>query len=505
MSGPDGPSGPNGSVGTVGRKADHIRINLEADVAAKGVTSGFEEYRFLHQALPEIDLDAVDTSVQLFGRRLRAPLLVSSMTGGTPEAGRINLALADVAQSAGLAMGLGSGRVLLEHPEVVDTFDVRPVAPDILLMANLGAVQLNKGVTVDQCQRLADRLQADALVLHLNPLQEALQPEGDSCFAGLLGRIEHLCGRMGVPVVVKEVGWGIAADSVRRLLEAGVAAVDVAGAGGTSWSEVERHRISDPVASRVASAFADWGISTADALRGARQAAPDALIFASGGVRSGIDVAKAVAMGADLVGLAGPFLRAAAAGRRALVDLAEELVQVLRVAMFGIGAGTVAQLQGTPRLVRRGQDVQPQPGVARLHYRTGGAGEFIDITDDVAAILRLRPVRSGLVHVYSAHTTAAIRVNENEPLLMADFRRFLSGVAPAGEGAYEHDDMTRRLGVPADEPRNGHAHCQHLLLGASETLPVVDGRLDLGRWQRLFLVELCSAREREVVVQVLGA
>ena len=489
--------------GTVGRKADHIRINLQADVNAKGVDSGFDEYRFLHQALPDLDLDTVDTSVEVLGRKLAAPLLISSMTGGTPEARRINRTLAEVAQTRGLAMGLGSGRVLLEHPEVADTFDVRPLAPDVLLLSNLGAVQLNKGVTADDCRRLVERLRADALVLHLNPLQEALQPEGDSCFGGLLGRIEALCAGLEVPVVAKEVGWGIAPDTVRQLLDAGVAAIDVAGAGGTSWSEVERHRIADPVRSRVAAAFAGWGISTAEALRLARRAAPEAPVFASGGVRGGIDVAKAIALGADLVGMAGPFLRAAAAGEEA-DRLAVELIEVLRVAMFCVGAGSVRDLQHTPRLYRDGQEPATL-SAARLTYRTGAPGEFIDITDDVSGVVTGSGVRRGLAHVYSAHTTAAIRVNENEPLLLEDFRRFLAGVAPAGDGVYEHDDMSKRVGVPEDEPRNGHAHCQHLLLGASETLPVVDGRLELGRWQRLFLVELCSPRERQVVVQVLNA
>jgi isopentenyl-diphosphate Delta-isomerase len=488
-------------AGTVGRKADHIRINLQADVTAKGIDSGFEEYRFLHQALPELDLDAVDTSTEVLGRRLAAPLLISSMTGGTPEAAAINRTLAEVAQARGLAMGLGSGRVLLEHPEVQRTFDVRPVAPDVLLLANLGAVQLNRGVTVDDCRRLVGRLGADALALHLNPLQEALQPEGDAVFGGLLRRIEALCGRLEVPVVVKEVGWGIAPDTVRRLLDAGVAAVDVAGAGGTSWSEVERHRIEDPVRSRVAAAFAGWGMSTAEAVRLARRASPDVPVFASGGIRTGLDVAKAIALGADLAGVAGPFLRAAVQGVRPAAELAQELTEVLRVAMFCVGTSSIADLQGCPRLLRRGEELA-EHRVAELTYRTTTAGEFIDITDDVAGVLRASGARRGLVHVYSAHTTAAVRVNENEPLLLGDFRRFLDGLAPGGR--YDHDDMTQRVGVPPDEPVNGHAHCQHLLLGASETVPIVDGRLGLGRWQRLFLVELCSPRERQVVVQVIG-
>jgi isopentenyl-diphosphate delta-isomerase len=342
------------SAATVSRKADHLRINLQADVAAKGIDAGFDRYRFLHQALPELDLDAVDTSVVVLGRRLAAPLLISSMTGGTPEAGPINRALAQVAQAHGLAMGLGSGRVLLEQPEARETFDVRPLAPDALLLANLGAVQLNRGVTADDCRRLVSQLGADALVLHLNPLQEALQPRGDACFGGLLRRIEALCGCLEAPVVVKEVGWGIAPDTVRQLFDAGVAAIDVAGAGGTSWSEVERHRIQDAVGARVAAAFAAWGISTAEALKLARGAAPASPLFASGGVRTGIDVAKAIALGADLVGLAGPFLHAAAASPQAAADLAAELTEVLRVAMFCVGTATIADLKRTPRLIETG-------------------------------------------------------------------------------------------------------------------------------------------------------
>ncbi len=501
------PTGPastsaNGSApATVSRKADHIRINLQADVSGKGIDNGFGEYRFLHRALPEIDLDQVSTSTRIFGRRLSAPLLISSMTGGTPEARRINRNLAEVAQERRLAMGLGSGRVLLEHPEVLETFDVRPLAPDILLFANLGAVQLRKGVDAEACRRLVNRLGADALMLHLNPLQEAVQPEGDGCFGGLLERIARLCRGLEVPVVVKEVGWGIAPDTARQLLQAGVAAVDVAGAGGTSWSEVERHRIADPVRSRVAAAFAGWGIPTAEALRAARRAAPEALIFASGGIRDGIEVAKAVSLGADLVGIAGPFLRAAARGVEAVRELAAELTEVLRVAMFCIGAASLEELRGSPRLVRAGE--RSPFHVSTLTYRTAGPGQFIDITEDVEATLRASQVSEGMVHVFSRHTTAAIRVNENEPLLLGDFRRFLGELAPAG-AAYEHDDMSRRQDVPPDEPRNGHAHLQQLLLGNSQTLPVVGGRLGLGRWQRLFLVELCSARERQVTVQVLG-
>jgi isopentenyl-diphosphate Delta-isomerase len=489
--------------GVASRKADHVRINLEEDVAGKGVASGFDDYEFLHCALPELNLDQVDPSTELFGRRLSAPLLISCMVGGTEQAASINRVLAQVAQRLGLAMGLGSGRILLEDPDVLKTFAVRRVAPDVLLFANLGAVQLNKGYGVEDCRRLVDALGADALVLHLNALQEAVQPEGDTCFAGLLAKIGDLSRRLEVPVVVKEVGWGIAPDAVRALLDAGVAAVDVAGAGGTSWSEVERRRITEPWRARVAAAFAGWGIPTAECLRRARQVAPEASIIASGGIRNGIDIAKAVALGADLVGIAGPFLRTAAEGEEAALDLGRELVETLRVAMFSLGARTLADLRSTVRLRRRNEE-QDEPHIAQLTYRTGGAGQFLDITNDVSAVVRSSGVRRGLAHVYAMHTTAAIRINENERLLLQDFRRFLNRIAPPGDGAYEHDDLPRRPGVPPDEPMNGHAHCQHLLLSASEMVPILDGQLQLGRWQRIFLMELCTARERRVMVQVLG-
>ncbi len=486
---------------TLSRKADHLRINVEEDVAAKGLDSGLDAYRFLHLALPEIDLADVDPSTELFGRRLGAPLLISCMTGGTVEAERINVALAEVAQEFALAMGLGSGRVLLERPAVLPSFNVRRVAPSILLFCNLGAVQLNRGLTIDDCKRLVDQTGADALVLHLNPLQEAVQPEGDTCFAGLLERIHEVCQGLDVPVVAKEVGWGLAPDVVRALLDAGVAAVDVAGAGGTSWSEVERHRLPERWRARVAAAFCDWGIPTADAVRAARRAAPEARIFASGGLRDGIDAAKALALGADLVGLAGPFLRAVAEGGNQAADLARELIETIRIAMFCVGARSIPQLQGTPRLVPRDRTL---PCVYReqLSYHTPGGGEFIDVVDDVAAVVRRAGIRQGFVHVYSHHTTAAIRVNENEPLLLGDFQRLLGRIAPAG--GYDHDDLERRVGTPKDEPLNGHAHCRHLLLATSETIPIVDGKMALGPWQRIFLIELCSARQRQVTVQVIG-
>ena len=274
------------------------------------------------------------------------------MTGGTQEAAAINGVLARVAQEHGLAMGLGSARALLEHPELLATFDVRPVAPDVLLFANLGAVQLNKGLGADECRKLLHVLRADALVLHLNAVQEALQPEGDTVFRGLLDKIARVCAKLDAPVIVKEVGWGIAADEVNALFEAGVAAVDLAGAGGTSWSEVERYRISEPWRANVAAAFAGWGIPTAECLRRAVELGPAGLLIASGGIHSGMDAVKALALGADMAGIAGPFLRAAAQGFETASDLAREYVEVLRIAMFALGEPSIARLRSTRRITR---------------------------------------------------------------------------------------------------------------------------------------------------------
>ncbi|HEY2555370.1 MAG TPA: type 2 isopentenyl-diphosphate Delta-isomerase [Candidatus Cybelea sp.] len=330
---------------TPSRKAEHLRINIEEDVNAKGIDAGFDSYWFRHRALPGIDLREVDCTRSFLGRKLGGPLLISCMTGGTPEATRINRCLARVAARFDLAMGLGSGRALLESPQTLESFDVRDDVPNVLLFANLGAVQLNKGYDAAACTRLVEMLRADALVLHLNPLQEALQPEGDTNFRGLIGRIAGVCAHVTFPIVVKEVGWGIGPTDVRALFDAGVAAVDVAGAGGTSWSEVERYRIGEPWRARVAAAFADWGIPSAKALVEARSAAPAGLLIASGGLRSGVDVAKAIALGADLAGIAGPFVRAADQGPEAAEALALEYLESLRIAMFCAGARTLEELR----------------------------------------------------------------------------------------------------------------------------------------------------------------
>ena len=334
------------------RKADHLRITLEEDVRFHGVTTGFEQYRFIHQALPEISMKQVDLSTSLLGKRLRAPLLISSMTGGTPQAAMINRNLARAAQAHGLAMGVGSQRTGLEEPETASTYRVRDVAPDILLLANLGAVQLNHGYGVDHCRRAVGMIAADALILHLNPLQEALQDGGDTDFRGLLNKIESVCRALPVPVVVKEVGWGISERVARQLAEAGVAVIDVAGAGGTCWSAVEAHCTTDPHVQRIAAHFAEWGLPTAASLLRARRGAPNTPLIASGGIRTGLEAAKALALGATAVGIAAPFLRPATISAEAVSEEITIIERELRTAMFCIGAATIAQLKDTPFLER---------------------------------------------------------------------------------------------------------------------------------------------------------
>lgn len=332
------------------RKSEHLRINLEKDVSFPRLTTGLERYRFIHNALPEITLDEVDLTTSFLGRKLALPVLISSMTGGTSEAQRINFHLAEGAQAAGIAMGLGSLRAAIEAPHLADTFRVRPLAPDILLLANLGAAQLNTGIGPDECQHVVDLVDADALILHLNPLQEALQAHGDTNWRGLLQKIETVCNRLDVPVIAKEVGWGISGRVARQLVDAGVAVIDVAGAGGTSWSQVEMHRAPTERLRRLCAQFADWGIPTADALLEVRTALPEIPVIASGGLRSGMDLAKVLALGADLGGLAGPFLKAANNSAEAVCNLANDIADTLRTVMFSIGVTSIKTLKGTPAL-----------------------------------------------------------------------------------------------------------------------------------------------------------
>jgi len=334
------------------RKSEHLHINLEKDVSFPELTTGLEDYAFAHNALPELALSDVDLTTTFLCKRLRIPLLISSMTGGTSEAQRINYHLAEGAQAAGMAMGLGSVRAAIETPELAGTFRVRHLAPDILLFANLGASQLNTGYGLDECRRAVDLVEADALIFHLNPLQEALQVDGDTNWLGLLAKIEAVCCGLGVPVIAKEVGWGISADVTRQLVDAGVTAIDVAGSGGTSWSQVEMYRAPTEQRRRLCAQFSGWGIPTAKALIEVRAALPQIPLIASGGLRSGMDLAKVLAMGADLGGLAGPFLKAANVSAQAVAGLAAEIADVLRIVLFCLGIPDLQTLKGTPALRR---------------------------------------------------------------------------------------------------------------------------------------------------------
>jgi isopentenyl-diphosphate delta-isomerase len=327
------------------RKADHIRICLDEDVQFHKNTNGLERYRFTHCCLPELNCSEIDISTTFLGKSLGAPLLISSMTGGTEQAKTINFRLAEVAQQYKLAMGVGSQRVVVENPLVADTFAVRSLAPDILLFANLGAVQLNYSYGVDQCLRIIDLLEADALILHLNPLQECIQPQGDTNFKGLLDKIQILCSKIPVPVIAKEVGNGISAAMAQKLMEAGISAIDVAGAGGTSWAKVESERALNEQQRRLGLTFADWGLPTAECIIDIRAIAPKIPLIASGGLRNGVEVAKAIALGADIAGLAWPFLQAAADSTAAVDALVQLLIAEITTVLFCTGNATVSQLK----------------------------------------------------------------------------------------------------------------------------------------------------------------
>jgi isopentenyl-diphosphate Delta-isomerase len=331
-------------LGTQQRKAEHIRICLEENVQFP-TGNGLEKYRFSHYCLPELDYDRLDISTKFLGKTLGAPLLISSMTGGTDQARTINRRLAEAAQAYGLAMGVGSQRVAIEQDQTQDSFRVRDLAPDILLFANLGAVQLNYGYGSEQCQRAVDIVEADALILHINPLQECIQPQGDRNFSGLLQKIEQVCSKLTVPVIAKEVGNGISAHLAQQLIDVGVRAIDVAGAGGTSWSLVESARADNELQRQLGRTFADWGLPTAECLVQIRQLQPAVPLIASGGLRNGLDVAKAIGLGADLAGLALPFLTAADQSSAAVTDLVELLLAELKTALFCTGSPDLVSLR----------------------------------------------------------------------------------------------------------------------------------------------------------------
>jgi isopentenyl-diphosphate Delta-isomerase len=332
-------------MSTVQRKAEHIRICLESDVQFKMQGSRFDRYQFTHSCLPELDYQDIDLTTNLLGKQLGAPILISSMTGGTQQAKEINYRLAEAAQEYKLVMGVGSQRVAIEKPDVANTFQVRKVAPDILLLANLGAVQLNYRYGIDECLRAVELIEADALILHLNPLQECIQPHGDTNFRGLLDRIATVCQQLPVPVIIKEVGNGISASMAQQLIAAGVRGIDVAGAGGTSWAKVESERAQTALQRRLGNTFADWGIPTTECITTIRQISSTLPLIASGGVRNGLDIAKSIALGADVAGLALPFLQAADSSTAAVAELVEILMAEIQTVLFCTGNADLAALK----------------------------------------------------------------------------------------------------------------------------------------------------------------
>jgi isopentenyl-diphosphate delta-isomerase len=317
---------------TESRKKDHVEL-----VIAKGAqyakSSGLERVDFVHNALPEISLESVDLSCGFLGKKVRHPLLITGMTGGYDEAERINKGLAAAAQKYGLAFGVGSQRAMIEKPELARTYKVRDVAPDIPLIANIGAFQLKK-YGFSQIESLVAAIEADALAIHLNPLQEVIQGEGDTDFSGVLDAISRTCDRLPVPVVAKETGAGLSQDAAIRLKGAGVKALDVAGAGGTSWSKVEYLR------SDATPGFEDWGIPTAESVIQCRGILP---LIASGGIRSGIDGAKCIALGADMCGAAYPFMRSLR--EHSLENHIEAFIRQMRICAFLTGCKTHADLK----------------------------------------------------------------------------------------------------------------------------------------------------------------
>ena len=330
------------------RKDQHLDVIL-AGKARHGLDTGFADVRFVHEALPDLDHGKIDLGTDFFGRRLKAPLLISSMTGGPARAEAINTRLAEAAQHLGIALAVGSQRAALESGGQAGLdMALRLKAPDTPILANIGAAQLTRGFGVDEARRVLDMIAADALIVHLNPLQEACQPEGDRDWWGVGAALEALVKALDAPVVVKETGAGMSAATAKRLLAMGVAAVDVAGAGGSNWGTVEGQRATAEADKAHAAAFADWGIPTARSIADIRSACPRALIIGSGGVRDGVDAAKAIRLGADMVGQATGVLAAATVSTEAVVDHFQTVIRQMRTACLCTGSANLTALRKVP-------------------------------------------------------------------------------------------------------------------------------------------------------------
>lgn len=336
------------------RKGDHIKICLEEDVQAKHITTGFEDIFFVHRCLPEIDREKIDLSTKLFNHKFSAPLIVGAMTGGTPEATKINSTIAEAVQELGIGMGVGSQRAAIEDAKQECSFvETRRKAPTAFLIANIGAPQLVQGWRIDQAQIAVNMIDADALAIHLNPLQEAVQPEGETNYAKALGKIKEIAGNLSVPVFAKETGAGISNEDAKKLEEAGIKAIDVSGAGGTSWAAVEYYRAKaakDEKGKRLGETFWDWGIPTAVSTFEVSNAV-NVPVIASGGIRTGLDVAKALALGASLVSISEPILQPATRSVGQVTRTLEFFIEELRNAMFLTGVSTIKKLRNVPIVV----------------------------------------------------------------------------------------------------------------------------------------------------------
>lgn len=327
------------------RKDEHLRICLEEEVTS-GVPTGFDQVRLDVTTLPEIEFDSIDLSTNVFGKKLNAPILISSMTGGSGKTKHFNQLLARAANEFNIGMGVGSQRAALVHDGLEDTFAIaRKEAPQALLFANIGIAQLNEGFGLAECQKAVDILEADALIIHMNALQEALQPEGNRDFTHLLKKIETISRSLPVPVIAKEVGCGIDPKTARLLVNAGVRGIDVAGVGGTSWAAVEMYRQADPVRKALCKTYVGWGIPTAVSLSGLEGLPDDILKISSGGLRNGLDIAKSIAIGADLAGFARKFIIAANSGYETLKETIELIILELKVAMFLSAAADLKSLR----------------------------------------------------------------------------------------------------------------------------------------------------------------
>jgi len=336
------------------RKTEHIRICLEEDVKAKKITTGFEDAFLMHRALPEINQKDIDMSTQVFNHRFSAPLIITGITGGTEKAFKINASIAEAVEELGIGMGVGSQRAALENPKLERTYSiVRKKAPTAFILANMGAPQIKRENCLSQVKKAVDMVNADALAIHLNPLQEAVQLEGETDYSGVLQKIRELASSLDLPIIVKETGAGISAEDAKKLVEAGVSGIDVAGAGGTSWAAVEYYRAKqrgDIFSEELGRDLWDWGIPTVVTLVEVVQSI-NVPVIASGGVRTGSDVAKALALDAALAGFAAPVLGPSLKDGEEVRRRLELVIRQLRTVMFLVGASSIDKLKNVPVIV----------------------------------------------------------------------------------------------------------------------------------------------------------